>query len=185
MRWNIHEICHSEEFARVKETFYEQRSSNTTIDHKNHTIWLLCILRLCPKWGGPDRYCSDPHSFTIKMFSVRPIWYFDGILLVEKRLGLISWNCLRNWWAGGTAPGCFAFDCSSHEFLVNQMFGPVFGSSQDLQRNTTYNRNTGGELTDTPFGTTCAWCHGTQTLFWARNKKCYPKKNKRMKTQGN
>ena len=35
--------------------------------------------------GGPDRYCSDPHSFTIKMFSVRPIWYFDGILLVEKK----------------------------------------------------------------------------------------------------
>ena len=101
----------------------------------------------------------------------------------KKRLGLTSWNCLRNWWAGGTAPGCFAFDCSSHEFLVNQMFGPVFGSSQDLQRNTTCNRNTGGELTDTPFGTTCAWCQGTQTLFWARNKKCYPKKQKNEDTR--
>ena len=69
----------------LKKHFMSNKAATPRSTTKTHTIWLLFILRLCPKWGGPDPYCSDPHSFKIKMFSVRPIWYFDGILLVETK----------------------------------------------------------------------------------------------------
>ena len=59
MRWNIHEIYHSEEFARVKETFYEQHHDRPQKPHHMTSMHSSAL----PEMGGPRSLLFGPTLF--------------------------------------------------------------------------------------------------------------------------